>query len=119
MPDATSLHHCLQNHHQYCTILSRIQAFGHSRPVASLAEGYVPPPFYTASVVVFQLHGAEPSRVQPEINSLFNYGEPQSVCQLLLDDSCCHYTCFHHSIVLTSSYYSLGRVEGTVIDPKI
>ena len=22
MPDATSLHHCLQNHHQYCTILS-------------------------------------------------------------------------------------------------
>ena len=22
MPDATSLHHCLQNYHQYCTMLS-------------------------------------------------------------------------------------------------
>ena len=26
MPDATFLHHCLQNHCQYCTILSWIQA---------------------------------------------------------------------------------------------
>ena len=26
MPDATSLHHCLQNHHQYCIILSGIRA---------------------------------------------------------------------------------------------
>ena len=23
MPDATSLHHCLQNHHQYCIILQK------------------------------------------------------------------------------------------------
>ena len=26
MPDATSLHHCLQNHQQYCIILSCIRA---------------------------------------------------------------------------------------------
>ena len=38
MPDATSLHQCLQNHHQYCTILSLIQALDTKRPVASLAE---------------------------------------------------------------------------------
>ena len=54
MPDATSLHHCLQNHHQYCTIVSCIQALDTIRPVASLAEGrrfvkYVPSPFYTAN----------------------------------------------------------------------
>ena len=33
-PDATSLHHCLQN--QYYTILSSIQALDTKRPVASL-----------------------------------------------------------------------------------
>ena len=32
MPDATSLHHCLQNHHQYCIALNI------NRPVVNLAE---------------------------------------------------------------------------------
>ena len=32
MPDATSLHHCLQNHHQYCIALYI------NRPVVNLAE---------------------------------------------------------------------------------
>ena len=32
MPDATSLHHCLQNHHQYCIALNI------NRPVINLAE---------------------------------------------------------------------------------
>ena len=38
VPDATSLHHCLQNHRQYCTILSWIQALDTKRPVASLGK---------------------------------------------------------------------------------
>ena len=38
MPDATSLHHCLQNHHQYCIILSLIRALNINRPVVNLAE---------------------------------------------------------------------------------
>ena len=38
MPDATSLHHCLQNHHQYCIILSWIRAFNINKPVVNLAE---------------------------------------------------------------------------------
>ena len=40
---------------------------GHNRPVASLAEGvvrYMPSPFYTASVVLFQLHGCVVSHMQ-------------------------------------------------------
>ena len=37
-PDATSLHHCLQNHRQYF-ILSWIQALDTKRPVASLGKG--------------------------------------------------------------------------------
>ena len=61
MPDATSLHHCLQNHNQYCTILSLIQALNTNRPVASIAEGgwysNMPSLFYIASVVLLQLHG--------------------------------------------------------------
>ena len=49
---------CLMLHHyitasQNCTILRWIQAFDNNRPVASLTEG----PFYTAIVVLFQLHG--------------------------------------------------------------
>ena len=38
MPDATSLHHCLQNHHQYCIILSWIRALNINRPIVNLAE---------------------------------------------------------------------------------
>ena len=38
-PDATSLHHCLQNHRQYYTILSWIQALDTTRPVVSLGYG--------------------------------------------------------------------------------
>ena len=40
VPDATSIHHCLENHHQYCTILCWIQA------------------------VLFQLHGGMVSHMQ-------------------------------------------------------
>ena len=32
MPDATSLHHCLQNYHQYC----RIRALNINRPIVSV-----------------------------------------------------------------------------------
>ena len=39
VPDATSLHHCLQNHHQHFTILSSIQALDTKRTVASLRKG--------------------------------------------------------------------------------
>ena len=39
MPDATSLHHCLQNHHQYCITLSWIRALNINRPIVNLAEG--------------------------------------------------------------------------------
>ena len=56
MPDATLLHHCPQNHHQYCTLLSLIQALNTNRPVASLAEGvakFMPSPFCTANVSTF------------------------------------------------------------------
>ena len=54
MSDATSLHHCLLNHHQYCTILElNIQALDTNRPVANLAEAgvvrYMPSSFYTYS----------------------------------------------------------------------
>ena len=55
MPDATSLHHCLQNHHQYCIALNI------NRPVVNLAEAgvvmYMYFPFYIASVVLLKLHG--------------------------------------------------------------
>ena len=37
-PDATSLHHCLKNHHQYCTILCWIQALDTKRPGATGAS---------------------------------------------------------------------------------
>ena len=65
-PDATSLHHCLQ---QYFTILSLIQALDTKRPVASLGKGnflgvYMPFPFYPASVVHFQLQGGMVSHMQ-------------------------------------------------------
>ena len=39
VPDATSLHHCLQNDRQYFTILSSIQALDTKSPVASLRRG--------------------------------------------------------------------------------
>ena len=38
-PDATSLHHCLKNHQQNCTLLCSIQALDTKRPVASLVKG--------------------------------------------------------------------------------
>ena len=37
--DSTSLHHCLQKHRQYFTILSGIQALDTKRPVVSLVKG--------------------------------------------------------------------------------
>ena len=45
-PDATSLHHCLQNDRQYFTILSLIQALDTKR----LVERGFFAPFYTAIV---------------------------------------------------------------------
>ena len=66
-PDDTSPHHCLQNHHQYCTILSWIQALDTKGPVANLVKGivkYMPSPFYPASAVLFQLHGGMVSHMQ-------------------------------------------------------
>ena len=60
-PDATSLHHCLQNHRQYYTILNGIQALDTKGPVCQpWVKGflrYMPSPFYSASAVLFQLHG--------------------------------------------------------------
>ena len=38
-PEATSLQYCFQNHLQYITILSLIQALDTKRPVARLAKG--------------------------------------------------------------------------------
>ena len=38
-PDATSLHHCLQKHSKYFTILSEIRALDTKRSVASLGKG--------------------------------------------------------------------------------
>ena len=62
MPDATSLHHCLQNHHQYCIALNI------NRPVVNLAEAgvvmYMYSPFYIASVVLLKLHGCVVSHMQ-------------------------------------------------------
>ena len=58
VPNATSLHHCLQNHCQYCT----------RRPLAC------PSPLYPASVVLFQLHGGIVSHMQvlPTPSSILN-----------------------------------------------
>ena len=60
MPDATYIPASLpqlQNHRQYFTILSRIQALDTKRPVASLAKGDLLGICHPASVVFFQLHG--------------------------------------------------------------
>ena len=53
MPDATSLHHCFQNHHQYCIILSWIRALNINIPIVNLAEWGCK----IASVVLLKLHG--------------------------------------------------------------
>ena len=54
VPDATSLHHCLQ----YFTYLKLNQALDTKRPVA------IPSPFFTASSVLFQLHRGMVSHIQ-------------------------------------------------------
>ena len=69
MPDATSLHHCLQNHHQYCIILSSIRALNINKPVVNLAvkrgcKIYVISFLAIASVVLFKLHGCVVSHMQ-------------------------------------------------------
>ena len=61
-PDATSLHHCLKNH----LLLSLIE-FGHWILSQLWVRGflkYMPSPLYSASVVVFQLHGGWVSHMQ-------------------------------------------------------
>ena len=66
-PDATSLHHCFQNHRQCYTILNCIQALDTKGPVEPWVKGflrYMPSPFYSASVVLFQLHGGTVSHMQ-------------------------------------------------------
>ena len=40
MSDAISLHHCLQNHHQYCIILSWIRALNINRPIVNLVLSF-------------------------------------------------------------------------------
>ena len=76
-----SLHHCLQNHHQYCIILSWIRALNINRPIVNLAEGvvmYMQSPFYIASVVLLKLHGCVVSHMQVlattilSVNNLLN-----------------------------------------------
>ena len=66
-PDATSLHHCLQNHHLYFIILMN-SGIGHyeaySQPCESEFVSYMPSPFYPASAVLFQLHGRMVSHMQ-------------------------------------------------------
>ena len=62
-PDATSLHHCLKNHLQYYT------EFGHWIEACSQLWvmgflKYMPYPLYSASVVLFQLHGGWVSHMQ-------------------------------------------------------
>ena len=52
MPDATSLHHCLQNHYQRQTALQR-----RGCKVCAIS-------IYAASVVLFQLHGCVVSHMQ-------------------------------------------------------
>ena len=61
MPDATSLHHCLQNHHQYCIILSSIRAFNIKSTLQKRGcKVYV----IIASVVLLKLHGCVFSHMQ-------------------------------------------------------
>ena len=68
VPDATSLHRCLQSNHQYCTILSLNSAVGHLEACSQPWEmGFLrcmPSPFYPESVVLFQLHGGMVSHMQ-------------------------------------------------------
>ena len=66
-PDATSLHHCLQNLRQYYTIFNWIQELDTKGCCQHWVRGflrYMPSPFYSASVVLFQLHGGMVSHMQ-------------------------------------------------------
>ena len=63
MPDATSLHHCLQNHHQYCIILSWIRAFNIKSTLQKRGcKVYVIS--FLSSVVLLKLHGCVVSHMQ-------------------------------------------------------
>ena len=64
MPDATSLHHCLQNHHQYCSILSWIRALNINRLIVNLTEAGLYCYIYIASVVLLKLHGCVVSHME-------------------------------------------------------
>ena len=70
MPDTTSLHHCLQNHHQYCIILSQI--FRHWTLTVCKVVRYKPSLFYIASVVLFKLHGCVVSHMLVIATPLLN-----------------------------------------------
>ena len=63
------LHHCLQNDRQRFKL---IHALDTKRPVASLGKGdllgNMPSPLYTASVVLFQLHGGMRALATPSSN---------------------------------------------------
>ena len=55
-PDATSLHHCLKNHLQYYSYYLKLNR---ALDIKSQpwVKGFMPSPFYSASIVLFQLHG--------------------------------------------------------------
>ena len=64
-PDATSLHHCLKNHHQYCAILCWIQALDTKRPIANFVKGGLLGICHNLSIhQLFQLHGFMVSHMQ-------------------------------------------------------
>ena len=76
MPDAYIPTSCLQNHHQYCTILSWIHALD---TVANMEKGvckvYMPSPFYTVSVL-FQQCGFVVSHMQVLATPLLSVHTP-------------------------------------------
>ena len=62
MPDATSLHHCLQLY--YLELNSGIENWPLINLALSRVVKYMPFPFYIASVVLFKLRGCVVSHMQ-------------------------------------------------------
>ena len=100
-PDTTSLHHCPQNHRQYYTILKGFLM-------------YMPSHFYSASVVLFQLHGGMVSHMQalatpdpPQLYTILLIGifysqivESSSLVSVLFQEAISHpYIFFFHLLV--------------------
>ena len=92
MPDATSLHHCLQNHHQYRIILSWIRSLNIDRPVVNLIIFLFYFPLnilhyeYIVSkcVVLLKLHGCVVSHMQVLATTLLSlHNIKYSFCWIL------------------------------------